>query len=387
MSPVVVIAGVELRRFIRDRSNIFFVFAFPLLLVVLIGSQFGGEGPAGRVTIAGPEGDLRAQVSASLMDEGVEVFYDDAETVRDDVARGRADAGLFLEPEDEEDFAADRPVDLEVVAASQATSQVVLQRVSTAVGRVQTARGQRAALTGVGLSAAEAEQALESVAVAGTAPEVEVTDVNEISQEFRGLGQFDLGAATQMLLFVFLSSLTGASAVILSRRQGVLTRTIAAPLSVGQALAGQALGRFALAMVQGLYLMVGTALLFGVSWGSWPASLLVLVAFAAVASAAAMVIGSVMDNDGAATGVGIGAGLVLGALGGCMTPLEFFPDSMRTLAQVTPHAWAYEAFAEIQRHGGGVLDVLPQLGVLTAMAVVLLALGTWLLRRSLDRAL
>jgi ABC-2 type transport system permease protein len=27
------VAGVELRRFLRDRSNIFFVFVFPLLLV------------------------------------------------------------------------------------------------------------------------------------------------------------------------------------------------------------------------------------------------------------------------------------------------------------------------------------------------------------------
>lgn len=56
--------------------------------------------------------------------------------------------------------------------------------------------------------------------------------------------------------------------------------------------------------------MVGTALLFGVDWGNLWLSGLVLVFFCAVSAAAAMMIGSVMDNDTAAAGVG--GGLVLG---------------------------------------------------------------------------
>lgn len=60
-----------------------------------------------------------------------------------------------------------------------------------------------------------------------------------------------------------------------------------------------------------------------------------------------------------------------------MLPLELFPDSVRRVANVTPHAWAYDAFAEIQRRGGTLVDVRPQLGVLAA----------WSLRRSLARAM
>ncbi len=387
MRAVFVIAGMELRRFLRDRSNIFFVFLFPILLVVLIGSQFSGGGPAGRVVMAGPDGDLHSQLVAELQASGTEVWFEDAASARDDLARGRADVGLFLTAEAEQAFDTSLPADVEVVTASQATAQAVLQQVRTAVQQVASARGQLTALTAGGLSDAEAEQALRQVEASDTPPRVEVTDVNRVSQELAGLGQFDLGASSQLLLFVFLSSLTGASTLILSRRQGVLARTIAAPVSISQALTGQALGRFVLAMVQGLYLILGTAFLFDVDWGNWPASLLVLITFAAVSSAAAMIIGSMMDNDGAATGVGVGVGLIIAALGGCMVPLDFFPDTMRTVAHITPHAWAYDAFAEIQRHDGHIRDVLPQLGVLSAMAVALLALGTWSLRRSLDRAL
>jgi ABC-2 type transport system permease protein len=60
---------------------------------------------------------------------------------------------------------------------------------------------------------------------------------------------------------------------------------------------------------------------------------------------------------------------------------------MRAISRVTPHAWAYEALADIQRHGAGLVDVLPQLGVLAAMALVLATLGGWSLRRSLSRAM
>ncbi len=387
MSPVLTIAGVELRRFWRDRSNIFFVFVFPLLLVILIGSQFGGDASSGRVAIAGPDSGLRSRLATELRADDVDVWYDDAGTVRDQLARNRADVGLFLTEQDDRAFAAGDDVDLEVVVSSQATAQGALQVVRSAVQQVTSERRQLAALGAAGVPDDEARSALSRAATAGAAPSVSVTDVDEVSQEFGDLGRFDVGAATQTLLFVFLSTLTGASALIQSRRGGVLARTVAQPVSAGQAVAGQALGRFALAMVQGLYLVLGTALLFGVDWGSWPATLLVLAAFAAVASALAMIVGSTMDNEGAATGIGIGLGLVLAALGGCMTPLEFFPDTLQRVAHVTPHAWAYEAFAEIQRHGGGVLDVLPQLGVLVGMAAVLLALGAVVLRRSLDRAL
>jgi ABC-2 type transport system permease protein len=127
--------------------------------------------------------------------------------------------------------------------------------------------------------------------------------------------------------------------------------------------------------------------LFGVDWGDPLPAGLVLVLFCAVSAAAAMVIGSVMDNDGAAAGVGVGLGLVLAGLGGSMVPPEFFSDPLQAVSRVTPHRWAYDAFAGIQRHNAGLVDILPQLGVLAAMACGLLALGAFLLQRSLNRAL
>ena len=58
---------------------------------------------------------------------------------------------------------------------------------------------------------------------------------------------------------------------------------------------------------------------------------------------------------------------------------------MRTFAHLTPHASALDGFAEVVRHGAGVAEVLTEVGVLLAFAVVLLGVGSWRLRRVITR--
>lgn len=387
MRPVLAIAAVELRRFLADRSNVFFVFLFPLLLVLVVGSQFGAGAAAGTVVVAAPDGALRTALTDRLGEAVDVVTAPDADAVRAQVARGRADVGLVADAAATDAWTAGRDVTLTMLPGTSAQAQVVVQQVRTAVQAMSLEQGAVAALVGAGVDPADARGALAATADEVTPPSVEVESVDELSRQFAGLGRFDLGAASQLLLFTFLASVAGSATLIQARRLGVMARTLAAPVSTAQAVGGQALGRLVIAFFQGAYIMAATAVLFRVDWGDLGLSLLVLLLFAAVAAGAAMVVGTVMDNDGAATGVGIGLGLVLAALGGAMLPLELFPQTLRTVANATPHAWAYEAFAEIQRRDGGLLDVAPQLGVLALFAAGTLLLGARLLRRSLARAI
>jgi ABC-2 type transport system permease protein len=199
------------------------------------------------------------------------------------------------------------------------------------------------------------------------------------------LGRFDVGASSQLLLFVFLTSLVGSTALIETRRLGVSRRMLATPTSAGTILLGEALGRVAVALVQGLVIMLGAGLLFGVSWGNPLGAGALVGLFVLAASGAAMLLGALLRTPEQAGGVGILVGLALGALGGSMLPIELFSDTMRTVARFTPHAWANEGFAELVRRGGGLLDIAPQLGVLAGYAVGLFAAGGWLLHRSLTR--
>ena len=132
-------------------------------------------------------------------------------------------------------------------------------------------------------------------------------------------------------------------------------------------------------------IVVATVLLFQVNWGDPLAAAVVILLFCVVSAGASMLVGAALRNESQAGGAGIGLGIGMAALGGSMVPLEIFPEGMRPIAFLTPHAWANEAMAELVRRDGGLADVLTEVAVLAAYAAGLLALATWRLRVVLTR--
>ncbi len=62
------IAGANLRRFLRDRSNVFWVFIFPIVLILVLGSAFGGSSDPRLGVFNGGEGPLAADL-VDLLEE------------------------------------------------------------------------------------------------------------------------------------------------------------------------------------------------------------------------------------------------------------------------------------------------------------------------------
>ena len=139
----------------------------------------------------------------------------------------------------------------------------------------------------------------------------------------------------------------------------------------------------AIALVQALLIILGTLILFGVDWGDPLGTGAVVLAFCLVGTGVGVLVGSLFSNEQQAGPVAMLLGLGLAALGGSMAPLEVFPTAARKIAHLTPHAWANDAFSKLLDHGGDLVTVLPQVGVLLGFAAVSLAVATWRLRRVL----
>lgn len=385
---------VEVTRLLRDRSNLFFVFLFPLLLIVFIGAQFGSD-QSTRLGVVADTDDPAATAVADDLDalEGIRVVpYDDEEELRDEVDRGLVAAGVALPAGYGQALRDVEPIEVVFLGRPDATSASI-QALVTAVLAEQAQAGSAAVLLADGRQAVGAEVPPlpelreQALAVEGQAAEVEVSattlGTDELAQEFAGLGQFDLGASSQLFLFTFLTSLAGAGALIQTRQYGVATRMLSTPTSVSTILLGTAGGRLAIALFQAGYIVLVSTLAFGVNWGDPLGAAAVIILFSIVSAAAAMVVGSVFSNDSQASGAGVGIGLGTAALGGSMVPIELYPDTVARIARITPHAWANDAMAELVRRDGTLVDILPQLGVLAGFAVGLVLLGSWTLRRAL----
>lgn len=384
---VLAIATVNVKRLWRDRSNIFFVFILPIGIIVIIGSLFGGGfqpkiGMVGSSSGALAE-DLHKRLAA--VDGVVVVDYPSEEEMLLAVERGTAQAGVVIPASYDASLQAGVPVQLGFVARPDSTGTQLQATVRAVVS--EQSQVVRAAL----FASQEIGEDFQSALARATALEAGFNRVNvELATVGEALfpstlGQFDLGASSQLILFMFLTGLTGSAALIQTRLYGVSKRMLSTPTRSSTIIVGEALGRYGVVLIQGIYIVAFSWIAFGVFWGDLLGAAATILAFGAVCAGFAMFMGSVFRNDEQAGGVGVIAGLGLAALGGSMIPLEIFSPQMRTIAHFTPHAWASDAFAELVRHGGGLGDILPELGVLVAFAAVTLVFSGWWLRRVTTR--
>ncbi|MEU6729183.1 ABC transporter permease [Nonomuraea wenchangensis] len=378
------IAWANLVRLFRDRTNVFFVVIFPIVLIMVLGLSFGSgfRPPLGVVNADG--GPRATELVRALEAAGHRIVpvSGDAEA-RDAVEHGRLAGALIVPAGYDRALRAYTPVTLAFIGRDEPETRRLGAALNAVVTRVTMPARAAAYARSAGVSGGFDE--LVARAKAAPAPGVTVAVSATGAAGPSPLGGYGIAATSQLLLFMFLTSLNAASAVIETRRLGISRRMYAAPVPVGVILLGEAAGRVGVALLQGLVIMAGSALLFGVRWGDPAGASALLVAFALVSGGVAMLLGAAARTEQQASALGLLLGLGLAAIGGAMAPLEFFPAPMRLLAHVTPHAWALDGFAELLRGDAGLAGVLPQLGVLAGYAAALLALGAWHLRAALSR--
>ena len=380
---VLAIVKTELTRTFRWRANIFFLLIMPMGLILLLGVAFGSS--ATRVGVVQKEnGQLANRLVASLGDQsGLDTkSYDSLGSLEKAVERGYVSAGLVLAADYDQRLQAGKTVSIRYFARPDSLApqiRVALESAVAAQGSTLVAarivRGEQGTSFKGALQRVNAVKAPSLVGVSllaaggGTYPS--------------GGGQFQQSASTQLLLFTFLSALTGAAWLIETRRLGVARRMLSTPSSSREILLGIVLGRWVITLLQALVIVFFSWFVFSVDWGDPLGTGAIILIFSLVAVGAGVLIGTLFSSEQQAGPIGMIIGLVFAAIGGSMSPLQYFPDTMRKIAHITPHAWANDAFNTLLTDGGGLTSVSLDVAVLGAYATVLLALATWRLRRVL----
>jgi ABC-type Na+ efflux pump permease subunit len=177
-----------------------------------------------------------------------------------------------------------------------------------------------------------------------------------------------------MVMFTLLVLLTsGATTLLVERRQGILLRLAAAPMTRGAVVLGKWGGKLLLGIVQIAFAMLLGSLAFGLDWGpALPMVALVMLAYASLIACLGVLLGTFARSEGQAIGLGVLAANVLGALGGCWWPIEVTPPFMQKLALFLPTGWAMDALHALVSFGHGPASALPHV---VGMSLGALALG------------
>ncbi len=188
-------------------------------------------------------------------------------------------------------------------------------------------------------------------------------------------------SAGQLITWVFIP-LFGISAMFAyERQQGTLRRVLTTPTSKATYLLGTILGQVLMALVQMALLVLFGIFVMKLAWGNEPLALFVILTAAALAAAAfGTTMGTFVKTEGQASGLSIMFGMVFALMGGCWYPLELFPSAVQDAVKILPTTWAMQGLLDLVLRGRGLVEILPEAGVLLGFATVFFAVGVWRFR-------
>ena len=271
-----------------------------------------------------------------------------------------------------------QPNNINATVAERAVLTAI-RRVSSAVSAAQNAVKQREAKQAFA-SETEKQTYFESSlklaqSIQKDAPE-RVTIVEGSTKDQVDYDPRANSSAGQLITWVFIP-LFGISALFAyERQQGTLRRLLTTPSHKATFLLGTISGQVVMALVQMLLLVGFGILVMKLNWGREPLALFVILFCSALAAAAfGTTMGTFIKTEGQASGLSIMFGMVFALMGGCWYPLELFPPAIQNVVKILPTTWAMQGMLDLVLRGKGLIDILPEAGVLLGFALIFFSVG------------
>ena len=157
---------------------------------------------------------------------------------------------------------------------------------------------------------------------------------------------------------------------------GTWERLRASPLTSVELMLGKAVVPALTMLFQLAVLLGGGGLLFGLRLeGSLAAYVLVAMALGLVLISMGFMLLSLCRSVIQLNAITNAGAMLLGGLGGAMTPVEMLPGWAQAIAPVAPTYWAMQGFRAVTMESGGLGDVARPIGVLLVFTAVFLAVA------------
>jgi ABC-2 type transport system permease protein len=381
LDAVRLIAALDLRRRIRDRSGLLIALVAPLGLAIVLSQLVGGGAFHARYVVVDLDGGalgaaFRDEVLGRLESAGLADVVDlPTETAAREAVGADADAALIVPQGFSRAIQADRPTSIEIVGARERGLAVEVARAAATSVAAEMAGGQLAVTT-VGVLDGAPADAVRAAAIARMAtdadPSVALVDR---PVGLRRLDPTTFYAAAMAALFVFLSMQESLLGLFQERWRGTLDRILAGPVAPWEVLAGKLVAAFVGGVLAMTALIIATALLIGADWGPVGGVTALSVGLVVASLGIAAAVTSFTSNATAASAAGTALAIALAVLGGTFSPIAPGSEPAATVALLTPNGWFLRGLAELHGTGATAADALPAVAALLAMGAVTLAIG------------
>lgn len=203
------------------------------------------------------------------------------------------------------------------------------------------------------------------------------SSTGEGASDFNSIGFI---APSMGIIFLMFTVTAGGRSLLIERQSGTLPRLLVTPSRTSQVLSGKISGIFLTGLAQMVILMTAAWLLLGVRWNDILALALLLAALVAAASSWGIILAAFSRTPGQASNIGTALSLIFAVAGGNFLPRQQMPEWLQLAGFISPNAWGLEAFSRLSTHET-LVDILPYIAGLLAMAAILFGVSTIAFRR------
>jgi ABC-2 type transport system permease protein len=392
MRAMLLVARVELRRRLRNRSALFTAFVGPLALATVFGLLFGGTSSLSlRVGVVDLDrSEVTTTFAAGLVDTAASGDAKDSPVTFVRIA-SRSDATRSVDGGD---------VDAAIVLPEGFGAAVLSGRAAT----ITVMRDPRKEISaGVAASVAEQYRAALSSRTLGAATVIALGAPSPTEAQLRAMPDSVLTAvvdqppgghevdaasffgASMSILFLFFTVAFAARSLISERKSGLVPRMLAASTPPSSIVIGKVLAVSVLGLGGFLTVWLVTTLGFGSAWGDPAAVVVTMVATVLAVGGVATFVCGLARTEEQADGYTSAVAFALALLGGNFLGPGQAPAALQRTASFTPNGQALDAFTRIAADGASVGQVGRQLLSLAAFAVLFGAAGHAMIGRTVRR--
>ncbi len=395
LNPALEVARKDLLSFFRSKSTLFWTLAFPILMMLLFSSMFGGRGAMFTVAVVDRDGGT---ISRAFLD-GLNstnvtrlISSESVDEARSLVKDGKADALLRVPRGFSGNLTSGSSAELIIYTSEDPQVRTAVTNMLKGFIDAFSEEYRKRALAvleermppeiqggGMNLTRRRAIDYLQSLAepvrlrIASVAkPEV----TSDTAAYWKEEGHW----VTVMLAYTLIfSGMVGAASLLAYEKLlGTVKRLIASPASRWSLLTGKLLGGLAILTLSQVILVLLTILWLRpeVSWT--PLIIPIVVAGDLASLGLGLLVVELSPNPKAASEAVTTVGIMLQFVSGLYFPLSFLPGPLRSLAEAIPFTWAVKALDGLMVMGEGLESVIAPAAYLALAALVFTSLA-WIL--------
>ncbi len=200
-----------------------------------------------------------------------------------------------------------------------------------------------------------------------------------------GRRAIDFLLPAMLAMIVFQGATMGLGRAIAGeRKDGSLTRVFLTPTSNTTIIFGTQLFYMLLETIRSSMIIVAAIMLFGVTVTGSPIDIMIIIAvFAMGATGVGMVLSVLTHSQEQYMAVGMLVSMPIMFLSGVFFPIQTMPEVLQVFAQVLPVTYAADALRGVMVKGFTLAQVMPDMIILIAFALLMLALSIVMFKREI----